>query len=98
MKLIILNTGLAICFFMFLTFILVTTSEGNKCLQDPLKFAVVNLEEANNANLSCSCTLLKERAPPLVLDHNGLRIAYDQIPVEEYDLPNLNWSEIAVKG
>ena len=47
-------------------------SEGTTCLVNPLAYGMKQVEKANGADFTCTCSLSKPNSPILLLNNKGL--------------------------
>lgn len=69
-------------------------SDSEACLNNPLIYGAASLQEANGADVSCSCSVQKPNSPTLYFDNDSQRLE-GLLGDEEY--PVINFSGFVIK-
>lgn len=48
-------------------------TESFECVSNPYVYSIQKLEESNNANVSCICTVQNDKGMSVILDNQGFR-------------------------
>lgn len=67
-----------------------TKTEPYKCVSNPYVYSIELMEKANNAPVTCLCSVEKESGSTVILDKNGFR-AFQSIPQASAKEENMSW-------
>jgi hypothetical protein len=66
----VMAMGLVLMIYFFIT----SKSEANQCLTSPMVYGIKQIEQANEAQFMCTCTLDKPNSPTVYLSDKGINV------------------------